>query len=348
MTVVRLAAAPALAALLLFSSPARALHSVAASPDGKTVAAGGDNRVLYVVNAETWEVVRRVWMGARVRGVSFTPDGALCVVLGGDHVARVLRPADWSTVREVKGLENLTLAAKAPVAISSGRAKGGGYRDQAVKIWALPGFELQGEVALAKGTRAAGLGITADGKTAYCRSAYIKDEAEKQADPGPEPKDYAAKVLWRARKDGRVSETSVIDLAGKRVVKTVRHFDTPSKFRLCPVPAGVLTVAYDRCLGVTNVETGQYEVLLTGAFAYGSGQAADGTIYTGSLRSFAVMAPDGKALAKQRIGSIPGWPEYFRGFAPLGADKVVGITDAWRIIVIDAKSHAVLKKVNVY
>jgi len=39
---------------------------VAVSADGKQVAVGGQNRVLYLLDAGTLEVKRRLWLGARV------------------------------------------------------------------------------------------------------------------------------------------------------------------------------------------------------------------------------------------------------------------------------------------
>jgi len=73
-----------------------------------------------------------------------------------------------------------------------------------------------------------------------------------------------------------------------------------------------------------------------------------GNIYTGSLRSYAVLDPSGKAVAEGKISKLPGWPEYFRAFAPMGPDKVVAATDAFRVIVIDAKSHEIVKETPVY
>ena len=61
-------------ALLLFVAtpvPARAprwggLEAVAVSPDGKSLAVGGQNRTLYLLDASTLEVRRRVWVGGRI------------------------------------------------------------------------------------------------------------------------------------------------------------------------------------------------------------------------------------------------------------------------------------------
>ncbi len=56
------------------------LGAVAVSPDGKTVVVGGQNRVLYVVDAETFEVKKRIWTRARVGALEFSKDGSTLVL----------------------------------------------------------------------------------------------------------------------------------------------------------------------------------------------------------------------------------------------------------------------------
>src|SRR5215207_9445246 len=51
------------------------LEAVAVSPDGKRLAVGGQNRVVYLLDADTLAVQRRVWLGARVGRLSFSGDG---------------------------------------------------------------------------------------------------------------------------------------------------------------------------------------------------------------------------------------------------------------------------------
>src|SRR5262245_51041474 len=56
------------------------LEAVAVSADAKLLAVGGQNRVVYILNADNTEVKSRFWVGARVGGLAFSKDGARLVV----------------------------------------------------------------------------------------------------------------------------------------------------------------------------------------------------------------------------------------------------------------------------
>ncbi len=338
----------ALGVIVLISSSALALHGGAASPDGAWFVVGGDNRAIYVYDTKTWEIAKRIWIGSRVRQVHFTPDGSQCVVLDDHGVARIYNPKDWTKAREMPGMRAFAMARNAPVAVASGRKKGGRWDEYVVKVLSVPGWEVTGEIPLEKGRTLVATAITADGKTAYARTRGFKDDTEKQKDPGPEPKGWTAKGLWRMRKDGQVSELLVIDVAKKAIAKKIVCYDTPTNCRLYPVPQGAVSVVYGQYCGWLNAATGEYTTQITKQFAYGSGQDRAGNLYIGSLRSYLVLTPNGKPLAKKQASKLPGFPEYFRGFAPLGSDLVVGVTDAFRLILIDARQHTVVKEIACY
>src|SRR5436305_710343 len=77
----------ATAVLLGCSAPAGAavtgvggLEAVAVSPDGKVVAVGGQNRVVYLLDAKTLAVTKRLWIGARIGRMTFSRTGARLIV----------------------------------------------------------------------------------------------------------------------------------------------------------------------------------------------------------------------------------------------------------------------------
>jgi hypothetical protein len=333
--------------LAALCAKALALSAGAASPDGTVFVVGGHNRAVTVYDTKTWEVRQRIWIGARIQAIHFTPDGSQCMVLGDHNTAIILDPKTWEKAQEQPGLHTLAVARAAPVAVSSAQ-KGRSWKNRVVKVWSLPDWKAAAEIPLEKGLVPAAMALTADGKTAYLRSRPVKEPKEKEADAGPEPEDHAEKSLWRERTDGRVSHLLVLDLEAKAVTQSVTCFDSPHRLRLYPVPGGCVSVVYTRYCGWLDTETGKYRTQVTGQFAYGSGQDAQGNLYIGALRSYLVLSPEGKQLAKNRASRLPGFPEYFRDFAPLGADRVVGVTDGFRVIVIDAAKHTVLKEVKCY
>ncbi len=326
---------------------ALALTAGAASPDGAVFVVGGENRAIYLYDTKDWTITQRIWIGSRIQAIHFTPDGSQCIVLGDHDTATILDAKTWEKLKEQPHLDAFAVARSAPVAVSSAQ-KGRSWKDRLVKVWSLPDWKAAAEIPLEKGLVPAAMALTADGKTAYLRTRPVKEPKEKEADAGPEPEDHAEKSLWRERTDGRASRFLVIDLEAKAVTKTVTCFDSPNKFRLYPVPTGCVAVVYGRYCGWLEAETGKYRTQVTGQFAYGSGQDTKGNLYVGALRSYLVLGPDGEQLAKNRVSKLPGFPEYFRDFAPLGTDRVVGVTDGVRLIAIDAAKHAVLKEVKCY
>ena len=333
---------------VVFAPAAWALQAGAASPDGKVFVAGGEGRVLYVLDTEKWEVTKRIWLGARVEALAFSPDGAQCIVGMDDGLTWVFNAATWEKVNDLGNRPLLAVARKAPVAVSAEQSWVAGKAQGRLKVWSLADWKMTKEITLGPGQAAAGTAIAPDGKTAYVRLSRMESPEEKKADPGPEPKDWTEKGFWRERKDGAITGLLAIDLDQGTVGKKITCFDTPGNFRLYLVPGGVMTVAYGQYHALWDIETGKYEPKANREFAYGSGQSAAGDLYVGSLRTYLVLSPEGKEAARKEASRLPGWPEYFRGFVPLGEALVVGVTDASRLIIIDAKTHNILKEVNCY
>ena len=74
-------------ALVLAASPSMGrdpqwwgLAAIAVSPDGKTIVTGGHNRVLYVLDARTRKVTRRIWFETRLGWASYNKDGSVLVI----------------------------------------------------------------------------------------------------------------------------------------------------------------------------------------------------------------------------------------------------------------------------
>lgn len=325
-----------------------ALNAGAASPDGKLFVTGGDGRALYVYDTGTWEIAKRLWLGARVQTLAFTPDGGQCIVGMDQGLTWILDTGKWEKTRELQRLDNLAVARTAPVAVSTVNKWSGGKANGVVRVWSTADWSTTKEIPLGEGLGPDMAAIAADGKTAFVRTSRIDAPDEAKADPGPEPKDSAEKNLWRERKDGKATSLLLVDLAQGTVAKTVVCFDTTGMCRLYPVPSGVMVVSYNQYHALWSLADNSYTPTITKQFAYGSGQSVSGEVYMGALRSYLVLSPEGKEVVKKEAGKLPGFPEYFRCFAPLGEGLVVGVTDANRLIVIDAKTHEVVKEVNCY
>jgi hypothetical protein len=308
------------------------------------LAVGGDNRSVLVLAAPDWKVVQRKWIGARVRGIDFTADNSQCAVLGDDQIVRVFNTTDWLEVKQLRQVRAFAVARRARLAVAALPKAEAGRDETVLAVFATPTWDLRKQIDLVPKKTPMSAALSPDSRTAYVRTIPFDDPREKEIDAGPEPKDWTERDFWKARNDGRATAIYVIDLMTGKITKEIRCFDSPGNCGFYVTPTSVVSAAYSRYLGVLDTQTWEYTVIPTGGFAYGSGCSAAGEIYTGSLASYLVLSPKGEKLADGSISRLPGFPEYFRGFTPLGSDQVAGITDAWRIILIDAAGRSVVKE----
>ena len=72
------------------------LEAVAVTADVKLVAVGGQNRVVYLLDASSLEVKKRFYVGARVGNLAFSKDGKRLAVggAGATHLFDLTRKAD--------------------------------------------------------------------------------------------------------------------------------------------------------------------------------------------------------------------------------------------------------------
>jgi WD40 repeat protein len=96
-------------------SPARTVHSVALSPDGKKLAAGfGDNAVYVWETATGKQLYHLQGHTGPIRAVAFAPDGKTLASGSGDQSIRLWDPATGKLLRAVAGQEPITTLAFAP------------------------------------------------------------------------------------------------------------------------------------------------------------------------------------------------------------------------------------------
>jgi hypothetical protein len=334
---------------------AHGLTTCDASPNGQRVAVGGYNRAVIVYDTSDWTVERRLWIGAWVRQVAFSHDGSRCLVLDQADRLHLFDGGDWSKLKTVTGVRALAVAKEAGVAVTAG---GPDDADAlALHVWDLPSGEQRAAIVPPDAARRELLqvSVSPDGIAAYARTVGFDNPRQRDTELPPSQDTFAERRMNELRTDGKSSAILVFDIEAGAFVKQVVCFDHPTvsqlrRDRMFVFSERVVTAVYSGYLGVLEPGQTTYEPVLHGELAYGSGRSPRGELYIGSLREFTVLAPDGKELTDEpvRIEPLPGWPEYFCWFAPLGEDRVVAVTSAYRIAVIDAHSREVTKLVHCY
>jgi WD40 repeat protein len=101
--------------VLAFAEPKDAVFSVAFSPDGKLLAAGGADNVARVWNVDEKKLVSELkGHGSWVLGVSFSADGKFLVTCGADRTAQVWEVGAWKPAVKLDQMEPVTGAVFGP------------------------------------------------------------------------------------------------------------------------------------------------------------------------------------------------------------------------------------------
>lgn len=334
------------AAFVLFAALAQArdpewggLGAVAVSPDGKTICVGGDNRVLYVVAAGSHEVQQRIWVRARVGALAFNKDGSRLLLEDDDEVLHFFDTSNWKELSTVPDAADCSFAPGADLLAAVGsRPK------PCIRFLSMTDGSEKGKAELAARPLCVGLDATGT-KAAALTEINAKESEEKKLESAAMPKDLkgAARKDWTQRNDGKTSTLSWFEApTGKAGATSKVFYSAYGRLHMFLAGGAAHVVTYDdACVRLTEAGEGTiFEV--TGSYNYGRASSPDGkTVVGGGLRSGAIGAPGG-ATAKFEVDSLPGWPEYYAGFAFAPDGTCYGVTSASRLVRItkDGKVEA--------
>ena len=315
-------------------TPKGGLGAVAISPDGKTLVVGGDNRVLYVLDAANHEVLKRIWLKTNIYEMEFNSDGSTLVVEDTKEILRFIDTASWKVMNQVKNAGNFSAAPG--VDLLAGMKPS--YKLTKIYILSMKDGKRQKTVEHAGNARVIGLSPKGDRLVVLADGPRDMEEKKK---PGKN-----LRGLERAKflqyHDGRTSVLAEYDLASGKQTKLQTVFYAPGGYKgLLVRDDASLVLSYSNLNAVWQGD--KVELMHSqNSYNYGAGISPDQNVFlTGGLRDGTLVQADGLKMVKFGIDSLPGWPEYYLDFA-VGPDGTgYGVTTAYRLVVISPQGKLI-------
>lgn len=313
--------------------------AVAVSPDGKTVVTGGASRTLYVLDAATLEVQRRVWMAARIGTLCFNRDGSRLVLEDDTETTHFLDTAEWKVVQSLPKTGYIVCAPLADCLVAQRKER------PAVLVFLsmTDGREL-GTIEI--GARIGALGLSPDG-----RKCVVLTDAKREGEEKVPQKEIPADVqgfernVWVQKHDGATCTFYAFEApSGKKTAEAKLWFSTSL--------GRSLTAVREDAAYVFNYDNENARIAWDGtttlfparnSFNYGLGFSSDQTLFlSGGLRDGTRGAIDGSNQVMFQLDPQPGMPEYFESFCFDAEGTGYGVTSNFRVARIDKEGKIVL------
>lgn len=320
-------------------TPKNALGAVAVSPDGKTVVAGGDNRVLYVIDAASLEVKKRIWLKVGLYEAAFNKDGSVLVVEDTSETLHFIKTADWQVFNKVTkaGYMSPAPAVDLVAGLSSG------YQTSTIKFISMSTGTWKDQVQFPG--KVVAIGLNAQGNRLVVLANGPKGKEEKK--PTPKGLRGFEADVFRQKNDGRVS------IVAEYAVPSGKKLSEQTIFYCAGYPLAIAAEKKTLFIDYVNLNiiiVGDKVDIFQGksSYNYASGVSADRkSVLLGGLRDGTLVNVDDMTMKTFEIDTLPGWPEYYKGFA-FGADGTgYGVTTSYRLVKIN-KNGMVEKVVPIY
>ncbi|MGD8562047.1 MAG: hypothetical protein PVG03_05915 [Desulfarculaceae bacterium] len=333
--VLGLAANPALS-----HTPKGGLAGVAMSPDGKILVAGGDSRVLYLLDPKSYEVKKRIWLRTNIYEMDFNLDGSVLVVEDTKEVLYFIDTATWQIKIQVKDAGRYSAA---PAANLVAGLKPG-WQKSTIQILSMKDGSLKGKIEYPGPIKL--IGLNAQGTRLVAIAEGPRDiEAKKKPPKGLKGFE---RDKFKQMHDGKTSVLIEYEIPSGKELRKQPWFYLPGIAKsLVAGESSALIIAYDNLNALWQGKDLKL-LQIQNSYNYGAGISSDRKAFlTGGLRNGTYAKFDSLKMTTFEIPSLPGWSEYFLdfGFGPDGTGY--GVTTAYRLVVI-TKDGKVKKVVPVY
>jgi dipeptidyl aminopeptidase/acylaminoacyl peptidase len=299
--------------------------AVALRPDGKQLAVGGSNRVVYLLDSETLAVQRRLGTTTRVRGLAFSPDGQSVLVVDERDTLRQLEGTTGKTLATLEDARQLVISPDGTLGL---------VRGQTLRLIRLADLRVLRQ--LETGEPAVAYAFDASGKRIVVleQSQFSEDERRVPADEVPSKLTGLAREEFRYRHDGRISILRTLDSEGKETGRRRLWYSSDSDSTLLVIEGDTLrilnrsqTVAHLNALGEITLRRWPLPVIHARAATADGKRVALGSRSGGRI--------EGEKAVAFRWEELPGQAEFVTGlrFAPNGV--LFGVTSAFRVFRVD-------------
>jgi WD40 repeat protein len=333
--------------------PGGGLSALAVSADGKTIAVGGESRVVFLLSGPDLTVQRRIWLGSRVRGLAFSRDGSRLTVTDDGDTIRLLDVVSAKELLRADESRDLAVAAEADVGVARVRS---GVRGGVLRLFSLADGRTLGEIETKENISSFGL----DPRGKQLAVLTLSQESDERKVPITEvPRDFKglARREFQLRNDGRVAILRIFSVPDGRLLReqTLWYTSDSSSTRLILSGDLCWVVNFDNsCARITA--KGDVTLFETGIlFNYALAASPDGKVLlAGGLREAtfgpidaSVDGPPENRRRRFRLEPLPGADEFLSAGFVRPDGTYFAATTAYRLLRVAADGK-VEKVVPVY
>ena len=309
------------------------LEAVAVRSDGKFVAVGGQNRVVYLVDAAAMTVKKRFWLVARVGAVAFSPDGSRLVVEDDADRVHLLDADTGKVIAKLDGLSGMAVSRKAGLIALYDTLK---VEKTGLRLLSLADLTDKGRIALPE--QPAAYTFDAEGKRIVVLSRSVAgDEERLPLADAPAHLKGLARTEFQQKHDGYQSYLRTFDVGSGKMLREVKLWYTSDSDSTLLVQAGEITYVYNRSNVCARIAADGATTLFQTVhrFNHGLGASENGKyILTGSLAEGSQGPSEGGRRVRFEVDVLPGQAEFFTRCAVRDDGSAFGVTTAFRLVKI--------------
>ena len=195
----------------------------------------------------------------------------------------------------------------------------------------------KGRVVLEKGQKTAAFGLNPEGTRLAVLLKAVKDDSEPTVKERPKDLKGLDAEKFKLKNDGQTSLFMLFEVpTGKKLAEHKVYYSPGASGWIVLFQGEKAVFANHNNLNAVIGPDGAVTMFqLDNSFNYGLGRSADQKVLmSGGLANGAYTEVDGLNQTKFQIDKLPGWPEYFQGFAVHGDGTAYGGASAYRVIKI--------------